>query len=69
MKTSKGESEYLKQVEDLKEKNRKDLVSIEESQKLTLDLLNSEKEKTMETLNEAIAREKNKMDTLHQADL
>lgn len=58
-----------KQIDDLKEKNAKDLESIEESQKLTLDLLLQEKEKTMETLQEAIAREKQKMEVLHQADL
>lgn len=53
----------------MKEKNIKDLESIEESQKLTLDLLTQEKEKTMETLSEAISREKQKMEVLHQADL
>lgn len=53
----------------MKEKNIKDLQSIEDSQKLTLDLLLQEKEKTLETLQEAIAREKQKMEVLHQADL
>ena len=49
----------------MREKNIKDLDSIEESQKLTVGLLMQEKEKTMETLQEAIAREKQKMEVLH----
>ena len=59
------ENEQARGIEQLKEKNRKDLESIEESQKLTIDLLVNEKEKTMETLNEAISREKQKMEVLH----
>ena len=38
-KGKKLEIDFAKQVEDMKEKNRMDLESIEESQKLTLDLL------------------------------
>ena len=59
------ESEFQTQYDLLKDKNKKDLDSIEESQKLTLDLLLNEKEKTLETLQEAIAREKQKMEVLH----
>ena len=55
----------LKQAQDLREKNDKDLLSIEESQRLTLELILQEREKTMETLQEAIAREKQKMEVLH----
>jgi hypothetical protein len=62
---TKMESEFQTQYDLLKDKNKKDLDSIEESQKLTLDLLLNEKEKTLETLQEAIAREKQKMEVLH----
>ena len=65
MKLTKMESEFQTQYDLLKDKNKKDLDSIEESQKLTLDLLLNEKEKTLETLQEAIAREKQKMEVLH----
>ena len=36
---------------------------------MTVDLLKQEKETVMDTLKEAVSREKQKMEVLHQADL
>jgi|LauGreDrversion4_2_1035121.scaffolds.fasta_scaffold934558_1 hypothetical protein len=69
LKLSKQESEHLKRLDDLRDKHKKDLSAIETSQKLTLDLLLSEKEKTLEAHQEAIARERLKMEVHHSAEL
>jgi len=37
-------------IEEMKEKNRKDVETIQDSHKMTLDLLTKDKDKTMETL-------------------
>ena len=56
-------------MDDLRTKNRNDLESIEQAQKVTINLLIQEKEKTVEAHQEALAREKLKMEVHHQAEL
>ena len=56
-------------MEEMREKHKKDLLAIETSQKMTMDLLISEKEKTLEAHQEAIARERLKMEVHHSAEL
>lgn len=68
-KIAKSEADHQKKMEDLRLKNKNDLESIEAAQKVTVNLLIQEKEKTVEAHQEALAREKLKMDVHHQAEL
>ena len=47
-KIAKAEAEHQRKLEDMKAKNRNDLESIEAAQKVTVNLLIQEKEKTVE---------------------
>jgi len=69
MKITRAEAEHQKKLEDLRSKNKNDLESIEAAQKVTINLLIQEKEKTVEAHSEALAREKLKMEVHHQAEL
>jgi hypothetical protein len=64
-KMAKVETEHIKRMEELREKHKSDLTAIEVSQKLTMDLLISEKEKTLEAHQEALARERLKLEVHH----
>lgn len=59
------DADHAKTIHDLKEKNKRDLQTIEDSQKSMLAMIIQEKEKTMEAHQEAIARERLKMDVHH----
>jgi hypothetical protein len=69
MKIARSETDHQKKLEDLRSKNKNDLESIEAAQKVTINLLIQEKEKTVEAHSEALAREKLKMEVHHQAEL
>jgi hypothetical protein len=69
LKITRGEVEHQRRIEDLRGKNRNDIESIEAAQKVTVNLLIQEKEKTVEAHSEALAREKLKMEVHHQAEL
>ena len=56
-------------MEELREKHKVDLQSLETSQQMTLNLLISEKEKTLEAHQEALARERLKLEVHHSAEL
>ncbi len=59
------EAEHTKKIEDLKAKNKNDLESIESAQKVTINLLIQEKQKLADAHQEALAREKLKMEVHH----
>ena len=62
---SKLENDHSRKLDDLRDKNKRDLESIETSQKVTINLLVQEKEKTVDAHQEAIARERLKMEVHH----
>ena len=64
-KLAKVEADHNKRIEELRDKHKGDLHAIEVSQKLTMDLLISEKEKTLEAHQEALARERLKLEVHH----
>jgi hypothetical protein len=68
-KLAKLEAEHSISMAEQKEKNKKDLLTIEESQKTMIAMIIQEKEKTVEAHQEAFARERLKMEVHHQAEL
>lgn len=53
----------------MKVKHHKELDSVEESFKDTIELINTEKEKITGTLHDAVEREHKKMEQMHAGDL
>ena len=59
----------MNECERMKEKNQKELDSVEQSYKETIDLIGAEKEKIVSSVQDAIDRERAKMEQMHTVDL
>ena len=59
----------MTEYETMKMKHQKELDSVEMSFKDTIELVNTEKEKIMGSLHEAVEREQRKMEQMHSIDL
>jgi flavin-binding protein dodecin len=53
----------------MKEQHAKEIESVEQSHKETIDLVGGEKEKITRSVNDTVERERKKMEQMHAADL